>query len=40
MTASLSFLSLLVGTAVFVTALSPLILIILLIRDWKGNKLW
>ena len=40
MTASLNFLSLLVGTAVLVTALSPLILIILLIKDWKGNKLW
>ena len=40
MTASLTFLSTLVGTAVFVTALSPIILIILLIRDWRGNKLW
>lgn len=40
MTASLTFLSTLVGTAVFVTALSPIILIILLIRDWKGKQLW
>ena len=40
MTASLSFLTFLVGAAVFVTALSPVLLIILLIQDWKGNKLW
>ncbi len=40
MTASLGFLSLLVSVAVFVTAVSPLILIILLIRDWKGKRLW
>ncbi len=40
MMASLGFLSALVGLAVFVTALSPVVLIILLIRDWKGKKLW
>ncbi|MDH5445999.1 MAG: hypothetical protein OEY52_10600 [Gammaproteobacteria bacterium] len=40
MTASLSFLSILVGTAVFIIAVSPVILIILLIKDWKGNQLW
>lgn len=40
MMASLNFLSLLVGTAVVITAISPVILLILLIRDWKGNKLW
>lgn len=40
MTASLGLLSVLVGTAVLVTAVSPVVLIILLIRDWKGKKLW
>lgn len=40
MTASPAFLSTLVGLAVFITALSPIVLITLLIRDWKGNKLW
>jgi hypothetical protein len=40
MTASAGFLSGLVTCAVIVTALSPVLLIILLIRDWKGKKLW
>jgi len=40
MTASLGFLSTLVGIAVLITAISPLILIIIFIRDWKGKKLW
>ena len=40
MTASLSFLSILVGTAVAVTALSPIVLIFLFYRDWKGKQLW
>ena len=40
MNASLGFLTILVSVAVFVTAISPFILIILLIRDWKGKRLW
>ncbi|MDH5179877.1 MAG: hypothetical protein OEZ39_07980 [Gammaproteobacteria bacterium] len=40
MTVSETFLRYLVSIAVFVTALSPVVLILLLIRDWKGKKLW
>jgi len=40
MTASLGFLSILVSVAVFVTAVSSIVLIVLLIRDWKGKSLW
>jgi len=40
MTASLGLLSTLVGIAVLITAISPVVLIVLLIRDWKGKKLW
>lgn len=40
MQASLLFLSTLIGIAVVVTAVSPIVLLILLIRDWKGKKLW
>lgn len=40
MNASVNFLSLLVSIALCVTAVSPVVLMILLIKDWKGNKLW
>ena len=40
MTASTSFLTVLVSVALFVTMLSPIALIIFLIRDWKRGEQW
>ena len=40
MSASVNFLSSLVSVALFVTVVSPIVLLILLVRDWKGRKLW
>lgn len=40
MTASAEFLTMLVSVALLVAAVSPFVLIILLIRDWKGKRLW
>ncbi len=40
MTISVTALSLLVGTALTVTVLSPLILLVLLIRDRRRGTLW
>ena len=40
MIASLDFLTLLVSMALVVAAISPAVLILLFILDWKGKKLW
>jgi len=40
MTASVELLSILVSTALLLTITTPVILIILLIRDWKRGTLW
>ncbi len=40
MTLSSSLLAVLVTTALAVVALSPLVLLALLIKDWKSGKLW
>ena len=40
MTISVSALALLVGAATGVTALAPLLLIFLWIRDWLKGQLW
>ena len=40
MIASELFLATIVGAAVLVTAISPIVLIALLVRDWKRKQLW
>lgn len=40
MTISVSALALLVGTATVITALAPILLIVLWIRDWLKKQLW
>lgn len=40
MTASLGFFSTLVSVAVIMTVISPIVLIIFLIRDWKRGEQW
>jgi hypothetical protein len=40
MTASVTFLSVIVTAAVAVTTATPFILIYLWIRDWKKQQLW
>lgn len=40
MTASVTVLSTLVGVALFMTMVSPIVLILFLIRDWKGGMQW
>ena len=40
MTMSLTWLSALVGTAILVTLASAVVLLGLLIRDWKKRTLW
>lgn len=40
MTASVDFLSSLVSVALFITMLSPIVLIVFLIRDWKRGEQW
>lgn len=40
MTMSLAWLSVLVGTAILVTLASTVVLLGLLIRDWKKRTLW
>lgn len=40
MTASVEILMILVVTAIAVTAVAPLILITLWIKDWKKGQLW
>lgn len=40
MMASLALLSTLVNIALLVTLLSPLVLLVLLVVDWKKGRLW
>lgn len=40
MMASLALLSTLVNIALLVTLLSPLVLLVLLVVDWKKRRLW
>ena len=40
MNASVSFLTMLVSIALLVTMVSPIVLIIFLIRDWKRGEQW
>lgn len=40
MTASVSVLSALVSVALFITILSPIVLIIFLVLDWKRGEQW
>jgi hypothetical protein len=40
MTASLAFFSILVSVAFAITVVSPMVLIIFLIRDWKRGEQW
>ncbi len=40
MMASAEFLNWLVYPALFITLLSPVILLLLLVRDWKRRTLW
>jgi hypothetical protein len=40
MTASLEFFSLLVSMAFVITIVSPVVLIVFLIRDWKRGEQW
>jgi uncharacterized protein YoxC len=34
------FLSMLVSIALTVTAISPIVLLVLLVRDWRKRQLW
>lgn len=40
MTMSVDALSLLVYSAVFITMITPVVLVALVIKDWKEGKLW
>ena len=40
MTASLQLFSILVSVAFAITVFSPIVLVILLIRDWKRGEQW
>ncbi|HSR51073.1 MAG TPA: hypothetical protein VLV83_09595 [Acidobacteriota bacterium] len=40
MTASVDFLSILVIAALLLSAATPVVLLILLVRDWKSGGLW
>ena len=40
MIASVSFLSVLVSAALGITMVSPIVLIIFLIRDWRRGQQW
>jgi hypothetical protein len=40
MTASVEFFSILVSIGLIITAAAPVVLIILLIRDWRKGNLW
>ena len=40
MTAGAGFLTIMVLSALAVTAVAPLLLLIMLIRDWKKGQLW
>jgi len=38
--ASQTFLSILVSIAVVITAISPVLLVVLIIKDWKQKQIW
>jgi len=40
MTATAGFLATMVTVALAVTTLAPLVLLVMLIRDWKKGQLW
>lgn len=40
MTVSVGFLQVMVGVALAVTLLAPLVLVILWLRDWRMGRLW
>lgn len=40
MTVSAGFLQVMVGMALAVTLLAPLVLVILWLRDWRKGRLW
>ena len=40
MTASVNFLSMLVSIAMLITMVSPVVLIMFLIRDWRRGEQW
>lgn len=40
MTVSAGFLSGMVGIALAVTLLAPLVLLVLWLRDWRNGRLW
>jgi hypothetical protein len=40
MSLSLSLFTLLISTALFITVLTPVILLLLLLRDWTKGDLW
>lgn len=40
MIASVATLSLLVGGALIITVLSPIVLLLLLVKDWKRGEQW
>lgn len=40
MTASIGFLTFLVSAALLITMVSPIVLIIFLVRDWKRGEQW
>lgn len=40
MTASVGFLSILVGSATVVATIAPVVLAVLWIRDFRGGRLW
>ena len=40
MTISVTSLTLLVGAATLITALAPIVMVILWIRDWVRGQLW
>jgi hypothetical protein len=40
MTASVTFLSVVISIAVAVTIISPIILLVLWFKDWKSKKIW
>jgi hypothetical protein len=40
MIVSTTFLTIMVGIALFITVLAPIALLVFWIKDWKDKKLW
>lgn len=40
MTVSVMFLQVMVGGALAVTLLAPVVLVVLWVRDWRAGRLW